>query len=259
MRVMTFNLRYDEQDDPNVWAVRKKSTKEIIENYKPDVVGFQEALQHMYEDLVDMLGQDYESYGQHRTQDDGSEMSPIFVRKDKFKLGETSWFMLSQTPEELYSHGWDAALPRIATVCQLLDAASGELSCIIINTHFDHEGHIARLRSSELVVERANELSSKYQVPVIITGDFNASKADPDLEPLFEMEGFVNTEDLLVEYEEKGHYETFHDYSNKVEGVPIDHIFVQEPLKVEEVKIVRDEPFGVQPSDHYPVYVDIVE
>lgn len=43
----------------------------------------------------------------------------------------------------------------------------------VVNTHFDHEGAVARERSAELLLARVRELDPA--LPIILLGDFNAA------------------------------------------------------------------------------------
>ena len=44
MRVMTFNIRFEnEQDGSNAWVHRREVVAKTIERYSPDLVGTQEA------------------------------------------------------------------------------------------------------------------------------------------------------------------------------------------------------------------------
>ncbi len=84
---------------------------------------------------------------------EGGEYAAIYYRRDRFRVVRSGRFWLSQSPLEIGSIGWDAALPRIATW------AAFEDTTVKINTHFDHRGEEARLQSTRLIVEGADGLS----------------------------------------------------------------------------------------------------
>ena len=44
LRVMTFNLRYANPNDPVVWEDRRVMQVDLIEEYSPDIIGTQEGL-----------------------------------------------------------------------------------------------------------------------------------------------------------------------------------------------------------------------
>ena len=122
IRVMSFNIRYNNPDDGiHAWDNRKENVVKLIRHYNPDVLGLQEALSGQISYLNDQLP-DYHWIGVGR--DDGEtagEYSPVFCKKDRFELIKSDYFWLSDTPEQPGSMGWDAACPRIVTWLQLYD------------------------------------------------------------------------------------------------------------------------------------------
>src|SRR5687768_3660700 len=56
VRVMSFNIRYDEpRDGVNAWSQRKTKVADVIRFHKADVIGVQEALLTQLRDLETML------------------------------------------------------------------------------------------------------------------------------------------------------------------------------------------------------------
>ena len=255
MKVMTFNVRFDNEKDPFLWDDRIRALHEIVKKYEPDVIGFQEVKEHMYADLQEKLGTDYETYGVLRSTDDGAEMAAIFVRKEELFLSDAYTFWLSDTPKEPYSVGWDAALPRIASVATVMDKHSKDALFVFINTHFDHVGVEARGKSAKLILKKM-ETIQKDGLPVILTGDFNMFPTDLAYETLAKNNWLSDSYAYLSE-EEQTHALTFHDFQGGTEGAPIDYIMVSEPFEITRVQTIRDQINGVYPSDHYPVMVNI--
>jgi hypothetical protein len=76
----------------------------------PDIIGFQELLEHQYRDLKNETAlRDYTSIGVGR--DDGitrGEYVPLFWKNDKFKALSVKHFWLSDQPDVPGSIGWDA-------------------------------------------------------------------------------------------------------------------------------------------------------
>lgn len=174
LRVMTYNIRYDNPQDPvHSWEKRKSKVLQIINDHRPDVLGVQEALSHQVKDLV---GSEKNLAFVGVGRDDGrkaGEFSAIIFRTDRFDLQEHGDFWLSEKPDEPGSIGWDAAHPRIATWALVIDKQEAR-KILLVNTHLDHIGQEARKRSVELIKSRIAELG--YDVPVIITGDFNFTR-----------------------------------------------------------------------------------
>src|SRR3546814_16762451 len=70
-------------------------------------------------------------------------------RTDRFTLLAAGTFWLSQTPDRP-GKGWDAAYPRIASWARLRDRTASQ-TLLVVNTHFDHVGQVARVESAKLI------------------------------------------------------------------------------------------------------------
>ena len=141
--VVTFNIRYDNPGDPVTWDQRKETVVGSVSYF--DILGFQEALAHQ-QDFIAASLPEHDHYGVGR--DDGQragEHCPVFWKRDRFDLlhAETLW--LSETPHVAGSVGWDAELPRVATVVVLHDRRTEQVFRVI-NTHFSHIGEKARAK-----------------------------------------------------------------------------------------------------------------
>ena len=90
VRVMTFNIRYDNPADSlDNWAYRKDRAAKAIRFYDADIVGTQEVLHNQLEDLRQRLP-GYEVIGVGR--EDGKEKgeySALWYRKDRFTAKES--------------------------------------------------------------------------------------------------------------------------------------------------------------------------
>ena len=110
----------------------------------------QEVVYPQLNDLIVSL-ESYEHLGVGRK--DGKtegEYSPIFYKKEKFKVLKANTFWLSQTPDSV-SKGWDASLERICTYGLFQNQITQE-KIWVFNTHFDHRGEKARINSVDLLV-----------------------------------------------------------------------------------------------------------
>ena len=168
MRVMTYNIRYDNPADSlDNWAYRKDFVASMIRYHDPDIVGIQEGLMHQVDTLAALLPE-YRWSGKGR--DDGlnaGKFAAIFYRSDRYKLLAENTFWLSPTPDTP-SKGWDAALNRIATWVKLKDLRS-DRTLFVFNTHFDHQGITAREESARLLIREIRRIAGKE--PVIVTGE----------------------------------------------------------------------------------------
>ena len=178
---VSINIRYNSSNDgDDLWDLRKDEVVAHIAAQNPAVFGVQEATDLQMQYLNEKLS-DYAFVGVGR--DDGKtkgEYSAIFYRKDQLELLEEETFWLSTTPEKV-SKGWDAAIVRVCTYAQFKHIESGRRFWHF-NTHFDHIGQEARIQSAILIREKIKSVN-KEQLPVILSGDFNAlPKEQPILE-----------------------------------------------------------------------------
>ncbi len=261
VRVMTFNIRYDNPGDgDDAWPHRKDMAASMIRFHDTDVAGVQEALRGQLDDLASRLPE-YAWFGVGR--DDGrdaGEFSAIFYRTDRLELLDESTFWLSETPEKP-GMGWDAACNRVVTRGKFRDRATGAVF-FHFNTHFDHRGETARRESARLLVRRIEAVAG--DVPVVVTGDFNAR---PGSEPIAIITGDgTNTALRLVdsaeisEYPHHGPTGTFSGFREqpKPGDGPIDYVFVKNDVKVVRHGTLSDTFDGRFPSDHLPVLAEVV-
>ncbi|WVQ93459.1 hypothetical protein IAU59_000533 [Kwoniella sp. CBS 9459] len=204
IHIATVNVRLDRyapqatSNDPYAerpWSERKtRLVDALLGTGELDIIGFQEVLHNQLLDLVDLLGPTYSYVGVGR--DDGKEAgeySPIFYDKRKYSVVKWGTVWLSPTPEVPGSKGWDAALPRIATLATFrphphsadrLPGTSKPGSALIhaVCTHYDHQGLRARAESSLLIRSQiwrwVKKVEDEEKVDregvVVLFGDFNS-------------------------------------------------------------------------------------
>ena len=250
---MSFNIRYDNPNDgPNRWANRREMLFGVIEAADCDLIGLQEVLPSQAAELKERFGKTYAFLGVPR--EDGKtrgEIALIMYRRDRFDARRDGTFWLSETPDQVGSKGWDAALARVVTWVELIDRRAGDRPLVYFNTHWDHQGKRAREGSAKLMRQKITELASDR--PVVITGDFNAdarSRPSPYRtllgETLFDTFADVHPAPTTQDF-------TFHGF--KGQGTErIDWILHNAAFRTREATIVRthnDE--GRYPSDHFPV------
>lgn len=257
LRVMTYNLRYANENPGEEWSKRKDKVISIIELANPDIIGVQEALKIQLDDLKSELN-NYEVIGVGR--DDGKnsgEFSAILFNKKKLNVIKENTFWLSETPD-VPSKGWDAALPRICTWAEF-NFKGSEKSFYLFNTHFDHIGIQARNNSAKLLLEKIKDTNSK----VILTGDFNSN----DTSDVYKILTAIKSNDnkfFLIDtrkISKNGCYGsnlTFNDFGKSIiEGNIIDFIFVTPEMQVKNHYTLGEKIDNYFPSDHNPVIVDI--
>jgi endonuclease/exonuclease/phosphatase family metal-dependent hydrolase len=252
--VGTYNLRYQNNyDTGNLWVDRAPVIESLIRFYDFDILGTQEGLIGMINDLSKNLPK-YQRYGIGR--DDGKdagEHSAIFFKKDKFSLLDHGDFWLSETPEKP-SLGWDATCcNRICSWVYLQDKKTGK-KFYVFNTHYDYQKDLARNESSKLILKKIKQIAGNERV--IFMGDLNGGHESEWYKAL------ANSEILKDTYEEAklrlDNNPSYQDFGKAIsDSEIIDHIFVTKDFSVKKWGILSNTFHGKYPSDHFPVLAEI--
>lgn len=256
VRVLSFNIRYDEPaDGVHAWPRRADRVAGLIRDLAPHAAGLQEALLGQVEDLATALP-GYEWIGVGRDDgDEGGELSPIFYRRDRLEPVESGTFWLSPEPGRPGSVGWDADLPRIATWAVLRDRQTGG-RFLLVNTHFDHRGVRARAESARLLRQRAARLGRG--IPVVLTGDLNAEPEDPPLRTLTAAGDMRMCDARRLADRSSGPGGTFSGFeAGQAPTRRIDYVLVSPGVDVVRHEHVVAIEEGAYPSDHLPVLADL--
>ncbi|OHE53556.1 MAG: hypothetical protein A2558_05360 [Tenericutes bacterium RIFOXYD2_FULL_35_11] len=218
----------------NAWPYRKERMINFVLKQGFDVIGFQEASPLMVDDLKSGLSDVYDVIFQPR--DERGEGTPIFYKKGlRPSMSGTKW--LTETPD-ISSNLKGSHFPRIVTYARFNDF-------IFFNTHLDYASDEICLRQSEILVDLINQIKDQDE-PMVLTGDFNM---EPNSKTITFMKSRFKTfyeeaaEDLL----------TYHAFSDRILGQPIDYIFFTPQVLPHDFKIYHHEVKGVYISDHYPI------
>ncbi len=248
MLVMSYNLRFDNpRDGENSWPNRHPAVKKVWEDVNADIIGIQEGMSHQVNTLKNWF-HDYECVGLGREKDGTGEQVAVFYKKERFECIDKGHFWLSDTPDVPGSRSFGNDVYRISSWVILYDRLK-EKKFIFLNTHLDNESQQARIKGAELICDflaEQKELDGK-----IVTGDFNDI---PDSEALAIMEKEGDLKDTLKVA--GSDLATFHNFSDK-SLMRIDYILCSMDLKVSKGKVVKDKPFNIYPSDHYPIYAEL--
>jgi endonuclease/exonuclease/phosphatase family metal-dependent hydrolase len=252
LSVGTYNIRYDNPTDTLKWHERTREVADAVRYY--DIVGLQEVLPNQWDDLRPLFPF-HESYGRGRDADGGGEACPIFYDRNRFDFlhGEVRWLAPSQwdVPGAI---GWDASLPRIATIVLLNDRDSGK-RVRVINVHLSHVGEMARAGSSALLSGWAGE-ASPDEVTIVL-GDFNELVDSASIQSLLTTSGLedVYTAAAIRCRQHYGTYTTFLP-ERAANAERIDHIFVR-GAQVDWTCAEEIIKYGVFVSDHMPVHAEL--
>ncbi|EKD31397.1 MAG: hypothetical protein ACD_77C00339G0004 [uncultured bacterium] len=258
----TYNIRYENKSDSlngNGWGQRLPVIVKLIQFHDFDIFGAQEVFYGQLNGMLTLMPE-YGFIGVGRTDGEKSgECSPVFYKKDKFKLMQSGNFWLSETDSKP-GVGWDAALPRICTWGKFQIKENG-VYFWYFNLHMDHIGVKARLESSRLVIEKIKTLAGSE--PVILTGDFNSDQKSEGYK-LISSTGILQDsyETAEVRYAANGTFNNFNPQQKT--DIRIDHIFVSKGFRVMRYGILTDTYWTEtvkgsfvtrMPSDHFPVKV----
>lgn len=255
LRVMTFNIRYDNPaDGSNAWPQRRTLVGHRLQRWQADLIGLQEVLAHQLDALTELMP-NYGWCGVGR--DDGQrsgEFAPLFYRRDRLRLQDWGNFWLSETPAQPGSFGWDAVCVRLATWASFTDLQTNT-PCFACNTHFDHRGQQAQLESARLLQAQLADLAGG--IPFIVTGDFNC-RPDSDTYRALVTPGRTTLYDTytLSRQPPRGPQGTYHGFAGRP-GPRIDYIFVSPGWTVNHHATLTAHEGRRYPSDHYPVLADL--
>ncbi|MFJ9123699.1 endonuclease/exonuclease/phosphatase family protein [Streptomyces sp. NPDC102340] len=252
LHVMTFNLRYASDTSPHSWADRRPVMRELLRKERPHVIGTQEGLYHQLQDIHDDLGEHYAWIGTGRAGGSRDEFGTVFYDTRRLRPVEFDHFWLSDTPELIGSKSWGNSVIRMATWVRFADLTEGGKEFYLLNTHFDHQVQVSRVKSAELIASRIAALDKS--LPLLMTGDFNvAAHGNPVYDQLLAT-GLKDTWDAAAQRSKL--YATFHGYKPLVpDGDRIDWILATPGVTVHSASINTYAKNGQFPSDHLPVQV----
>ena len=277
--VASYNIRNDNQSDAqrgNGWAQRCPVICEQIEWNDVDVFGAQEVKRNQIDDMLKELeGYDYVGVGRDDGKDRG-EFSPVFYKRDRFKLLEQGTFWISETPDKVGVKGWDAALPRICSYARLQDKVT-KRKFWFFNLHMDHVGVKARREGAKLIARKITEMCGNE--PAMVSGDFNVDQNNEAYKTIVSQGVLEDSyEKAEKRFSRNGTFNSFNP--NLFTQSRIDHIFVTKHAKVSHYATLTDGYWIVNPdtpgsikgeaapqeikfekyshrcpSDHYPVMI----
>lgn len=239
LSIMSFNLwgwkRTSERDD--------KIIKFLYETL-PDTIGFQEDLPG----LVKMFEKELPFYGHVGIPvngNDGASCS-IFYLKDKFEVVDYGTKWLSSTPDVMSKFD-ESSENRIVTYVTLRCKETGEVFTHV-NTHLEHTNNTARELQADVMIGVISELEG----PIVMTGDFNATKPSGPINKYLDA-GYIDSSTVADEAEIGG---TFHGGDGDAGDYVIDFIFVNDGVDVLKYKVCNEQVDGGYVSDHHPIYAE---
>lgn len=272
LRIVSQNVRYATKSPTpkeKPWSFRGPKLCNqldfITSGHGSAFICLQEVLFSQLKDIQSYLGPAWGHIGVGR--DDGKrngEFSPVFYRVDRWKCERNKTLWLSKTPEKP-SRGWDAALNRVVTLGEFVDVQT-DTRVVIMSTHFDHQGVVAREESANLILKIVHEWSKgdngKPPTGVLLAGDFNSTPKDKAYMTMVAPEsGMADVSTKVPKDKRYGNEITYtsFDEPNEKPG-RIDFLFVKDPSPVTIRSFgVLSNKFddGIYLSDHRPVVADV--
>lgn len=254
IEVMTYNIRYGaakEKKDINNWVNRKDFLINQLKKYDADILGLQEVM----DDQLKLISKELSGYKfevAKRNIKGVVSSSPVFYKYDKFKLVNGGTFWLSETPLKM-SVGWDASEERICTYVLLKDKRTKRYF-YVFNTHFDHKGKTAQIKSAYLIDKKIKEINTQ-DYPVLLLGDLNVQHyrdAYKFLSSNYQDATKVSPETNLGP---KGTFNWFD--ARRSHPYQIDYIFLSDGVELLRYEVVEDEYKSTYPSDHFPILITL--
>ncbi|MBQ7322752.1 MAG: endonuclease/exonuclease/phosphatase family protein [Clostridia bacterium] len=238
VRIMTFNLRGGE-DNP---YVRHPNIYETILTYLPDVIGFQEANNGHYPEVLHRL-EDYAIV----TTEMPTNCTPIIYLKEKYtqEAGGCEFLRLRNTDTGTKSLAWVV----------LREKETGKLFSVI-NMHGALQADW-RVDNVRQMLERMATVKSQYgDIPVLFTGDFNFNRTEAAYQSM--LDASLTEAELSAAIRMEG-FGTWHPVGQAPgSGMSIDHIFYH-PDDVTALRhhIAMADGFEIKASDHCAVWADV--
>lgn len=250
LRVMAFNVRVPvDSDGVNAWPHRRDHFVDTLHAADADIIGMQELHRSQADDIVARLPL-YSWFGIDRRGGRTDEHMGIFFRRDRLRVIDLGNFWLSDTPAVPGSISWGHPYPRMVTWGLMERVADGR-RFYLLNTHFAYRGEDveARRKMAEAVAAFAARLPA--DIPVVVTGDFNAT---PD-EPAYAVLTAGLADVWTAAADRAGPAGTFHGFRGKAER-RIDWVLTR-GFATRRAWTIAEPRAGRYPSDHFPVLADL--
>lgn len=266
LNVMSFNIRRGTaHDGRNHWIYRRNLVHETLNQYRPDVLGLQEALDFQISEIRAMLP-GYERVGIGNLGGSKGLHNTIFYDAARFVLSEEGTLWLSDTPDIPGSKGWGNMIPRTCTWARLIEKNSQQ-AFYFYNTHLDHISRRSRKKSVIFLTQRIYPRS--FPDPFVLTGDFNARERSAPIQYLkakvpLKIKTNVKVlnpvpmmDTFQVRHPNKRNTVTFHGFRRYFFHFKLDYIFVPSSVRVIDAKIIQLRWKKCYPSDHFPLLTNI--
>ncbi len=246
LRVLTYNILADYWNHKPQIAPRAPIVAETILHLKPDVVGLQEAQKEWYLALEDKIAP-YRFVTQKDPAD--QKVNPSCnILYDAARYRQLDGGIRPFLDRWIRCFHW-ALLEEKATGKRL----------IVANTHWSLT-EAARIKSAKRMAGFIAELRVQYGVPIVCTGDYNATVKSPSFRTLIAESGFrdaMTTAPVTENHDLRSYYwPVLLTSPQKGLHEHIDHIVVSPDLTPLAARLIVS-PRLTEASDHFPIVVDL--
>lgn len=256
LKVVSFNVKRDSIfHGSHSWTNRRELVTRLIEESGAAIVGVQELMPAMKEDIRRLLA-DYSIFGWGRTRKRTNEHSAILVHEPDWAAVYDQTFWLSKHPEKSGSRAYFAMFPRICTVCEVYSKELGQ-KIRVFNTHFDHVCGPARSLGVRTILEYMHRYNLREKLPTILMGDLNARPGSKPVRMLSENRHpftDIHLTSVYSRFDTKDIHNSYHGFRGRCKGRrPIDYIFVSDDFQIQDAYLDTSSLDGRYPSDHFPL------
>ncbi|MBQ9087049.1 MAG: hypothetical protein IJY47_07685 [Clostridia bacterium] len=276
-RLMFYNVFWGDGHLPE----RATLQVSMIEEYSPDVVGFQEFKKNRRTHIVPALlelgyaeAMDYTkgnmvsaSFGTG-TSDALYNYVPIFYQTATTKCIDSGYYRYTA------QHSESESASKSLSWALMESKSTGE-RYLVVNTHMCTQDDSIKGRQAVEAVKLINELLTRYNVPVFLGGDYNGTYTNANYTYFAGTGGFTDIEknNLATEYTSKlkSYHRDYPAYKSSLglmwpaekddtgvnPSASVDHIMMKNAssVAISVYGVVADD-YTMSGGDHYPIFVD---
>ncbi|MES2212052.1 MAG: endonuclease/exonuclease/phosphatase family protein [Pseudomonadota bacterium] len=266
IRVVSYNVLFNLHDaklDPQYrWPQRLPRIVALIREMKADIVSVQEPYAEQVQDLLALLGDDYDFFPDECGQ---RECNGIFIKRSRFERISGRSMSMKQRA--------DTRPSGKLTLLHIKDKKTG--NCFLVcNTHLSFAKAEQRAAQAHFVVSQLKPYLNT--IPIFFTGDLNTFPPRLDLKSLpFNDGAYIDRIFTRAGYQDArtvsvlGHLGPLSTFTNHAQspvafsgtgtpGVFLDHIYVSPEVSVLIHAVQSALVDKLYASDHFPVLIDAV-
>ena len=245
----------------NAWEFRKDRLAQSIVDLNADVIGMQEVDTRIQNELPGLLSKhgapEYEWYvfSPYSADGKGNKAQALMYRKDRFKLLESHYFWMSETPE-IMSKGWDEVKFYRGGFCVILKDLKTSKEFFLMHSHFPL-GKEARANAADVAIAMEKKYNKKG-LPSFLIGDLNNRPEAKGSEIL--RTHWTDTFLALPQELKEGSEGTFNGVQldrDMNTSARIDYVYFRNTEAPLKYGCFNNKYDGFWPSDHCAVYVEI--